>query len=124
VRAAPVVVAPGSKPPTPEPVAELPPLVRLVPNPVSGAPVLARAEEDVEEVHDDEVELVNDESVSSLHDEHEEIDSHVEALDTSVTPPPSRLDPWFAQLVHGYCPPQSQLFNRHVPPTTMPGRDP
>ena len=37
--------------------------------------------------------------------------------------PPSALDPWLAQLVHGYCPPESQLFARHVPPTTMPGRD-
>lgn len=108
-----------------EPDAELPPLVRLVPG-ATGAPVLTRSPEDVEEVHDDEVELVNDESFASLHDdhdEHEELDSHVQELDTSATPPPSSLDPWFAQLVHGYCPPQSQLFTRHVPPTTMPGRD-
>ncbi|MBL8922358.1 MAG: glycosyltransferase [Myxococcaceae bacterium] len=111
--------------PAPELAAALPPLVRLVPG-ATGAPVLTRAAEDIEEVQDDEVEMVNDESFASLHDEqdeHEEIDSHVHSLDTSATPPPSRLDPWFAQLVHGYCPPQSQLFTRHVPPTTMPGRD-
>lgn len=103
----------------------LPPLSRLVPNPIAGGPpVLARHAEAPEEVHDDEVELVNDESYASLHDGDDEIDAgELHALETSAAPPPSALDPWFAQLVHGYCPPESQLFNRHVPPTTMPGRD-
>ena len=36
---------------------------------------------------------------------------------------PSTLDPWFAQLVHGYCPPEGALFARHPPPTTFPGRE-
>ncbi|MDX2013768.1 MAG: glycosyltransferase [Myxococcaceae bacterium] len=108
----------------------LPPLSRLVPNPTAGgAPVLARQPADaepVEEVHDEEFELVNDESFQSLHDGDDDDELHeseLEALDTSAAPPPSRLDPWFAQLVHGYCPPESQLFTRHVPPTTMPGKN-
>jgi hypothetical protein len=35
----------------------------------------------------------------------------------------SRLNPWFAQLAHGYCPPEGAQFARHTPPTTFPGRD-
>lgn len=30
---------------------------------------------------------------------------------------------WLGQLVHGYVPPEDATFNRHTPPTTMPGRD-
>ena len=47
----------------------------------------------------------------------------VTTVDTEAGPPESAIDPWLAQLVHGYCPPESGLFSRHVPPTTMPGRD-
>ena len=35
----------------------------------------------------------------------------------------SKLNPWFAQLAHGYCPPEGAQFARHTPPTTFPGRD-
>jgi glycosyltransferase involved in cell wall biosynthesis len=38
-------------------------------------------------------------------------------------PLPSKLNPWFAQLAHGYCPPEGTQFARHTPPTTFPGRD-
>jgi len=38
-------------------------------------------------------------------------------------PVPSALNPWFAQLAHGYCPPDGIRFDRHPPPTTFPGRD-
>ncbi|WP_425538023.1 glycosyltransferase [Myxococcus stipitatus] len=38
-------------------------------------------------------------------------------------PLPSMLNPWFAQLAHGYCPPEGTRFARHTPPTTFPGRD-
>lgn len=117
----------------PEVVAPLPPLTRLVPNPAGPGAVINRttSSEDVVELRDDELELLNDESIESLHDgddeahdPEKEIDAgELHALETSAAPPPSRLDPWFAQLVHGYCPPESQLFTRHVPPTTMPGRD-
>ncbi len=44
-------------------------------------------------------------------------------VDTDPSPPQSAINPWLAQLVHGYCPPESGLFERHTPPTTMPGRD-
>ena len=37
--------------------------------------------------------------------------------------PPSRLNPWFAQIAHGHCPPEGGGFSRHAPPTTFPGRD-
>jgi hypothetical protein len=37
--------------------------------------------------------------------------------------PESALDPWFAQLAHGYCPPEGARFTRHTPPTNFPGRD-
>lgn len=47
----------------------------------------------------------------------------VTTVDTDASPPASAIDPWLAQLVHGYCPPESGLFLRHTPPTTMPGRD-
>jgi glycosyltransferase involved in cell wall biosynthesis len=33
------------------------------------------------------------------------------------------VDPWFAQLLFGYCPPEGAHFARHTPPTNFPGRD-
>lgn len=134
-RAPPPLPAPAL--PTPQAVQEvaapLPPLTRVVPNPAGPGAVVARtsSSDEVVELGDDELELLNDESIQSLHDgddeahdPEKEIDAgELHALETSAAPPPSRLDPWFAQLVHGYCPPESQLFTRHVPPTTMPGRD-
>jgi len=38
-------------------------------------------------------------------------------------PPDSQLNPWLAQLAHGYCPPEGTHFERHTPPTNFPGRD-
>src|SRR5690606_31263178 len=35
----------------------------------------------------------------------------------------SRMDAWFAQVVHGYCPPEGAQFQRPTPPTNFPGRD-
>jgi hypothetical protein len=37
---------------------------------------------------------------------------------------PPAVEPWLAQLVHGYCPPDGQAFLRPAPPTNFPGRDP
>ncbi len=33
------------------------------------------------------------------------------------------VDPWTAQLLFGYCPPEGAAFARHTPPTNFPGRD-
>lgn len=58
-------------------------------------------------------------------DEPEEIspDEVVEADEVSMVSRVTRMDPWFAQLAHGYCPPEGIQFGRHTPPTTMPGRE-
>jgi glycosyltransferase involved in cell wall biosynthesis len=54
----------------------------------------------------------------------DEADAVQEAEDAPIpAPPDSALDPWFAQLAHGYCPPEGAQFARHTPPTTFPGRD-
>jgi hypothetical protein len=89
---------------------------------------------DAVEAVDDDVEPVEDDSGS-------EVDSGPEVRETRKTdkvvlaavaqgdsspqpePPPSALDPWFAQLAHGYCPPEGAQFARHTPPTNFPGRD-
>lgn len=33
------------------------------------------------------------------------------------------IDPWLAQLVHGWCPPEGAQFARPTPPTNFPGRE-
>ncbi|CAM3221064.1 hypothetical protein COSO111634_07160 [Corallococcus soli] len=48
----------------------------------------------------------------------------VEPPEPPPAPPGSTLNPWFAQLAHGYCPPEGAQFARHTPPTNFPGRDP
>jgi hypothetical protein len=105
-------------------------------------------DDDVEHV-DDEVEHVDDE-VEHVDDDVESVDDEVEAVEDdagpeakkpqesdgaavaamaepqdSPVPEPlaSALDPWFAQLAHGYCPPEGAQFARHTPPTNFPGRD-
>jgi hypothetical protein len=78
-----------------------------------------------EEVGADEIVEVSDDPSASQSDEAPAMASEesVMTVDTDPSPPPSAIDPWLAQLVHGYCPPESGLFERHTPPTTMPGRD-
>jgi hypothetical protein len=104
---------------------------------------------DAVEAADDPVEAADDE-VEAVDDEVEAVDDEVEALEDgdgaevktpreaneaaaaaeaeakdSPLPEPlaSALDPWFAQLAHGYCPPEGAQFARHTPPTNFPGRD-
>jgi glycosyltransferase involved in cell wall biosynthesis len=55
-------------------------------------------------------------------DEIPEVDGALPLDAQAISAPPTLLNPWLAQLVHGYCPPESHLFNRHTPPTTVPGR--
>jgi len=111
------------------------PAVRSVPLP---PPVAAEhqdevSDEEVEEIADDEVlsadpaAATGDEDPVDSGDESAEVldadDVEAQAIESDETPLPSRLDPWLAQLVHGYCPPDAPAFNRHTPPTNFPGRD-
>ncbi len=97
----------------------------LFPEPVS---IPEKAEEisesDIQQVGEDEIVDVPEAEGAPV-DESPLMASEesVTTVDTDASPPPSAIDPWLAQLVHGYCPPESGLFTRHTPPTTMPGRD-
>ncbi len=108
------------------PISAPPPLPRP-PNLIAKAPpARAPVRDEIEEVGNDEVMDVVDEPSTGDGWNDEVMDSDGMGVDSppgETLLPPSALDPWLAQLVHGYCPPESQLFARHVPPTTMPGRD-
>ncbi len=85
------------------------------------------ADDAVESV-DDDVEPVEDEAGAAVKEPKEAdkpaVAAVAEAQNTPLPePPPSALDPWFAQLAHGYCPPEGAQFARHTPPTNFPGRD-
>lgn len=119
-------------PPVPKPASQQPPVPSSRPSstglpavtlpPPLGPPAIpALAEDEVAEIDADEV--MDVEEPSDTGDEIMEADEAIQTVDTDASPPPSALDPWLAQLVHGYCPPESHLFDRHTPPTTMPGRD-
>nr|WP_052517798.1 glycosyltransferase family 4 protein [Archangium violaceum] len=103
------------------------------PAPAAQARTPARTEEP-EEISEAEAEEIQEvDSAPTPTDaqpleEPEEISSaEIHEAETPETPPreppESRLNPWFAQLAHGYCPPEGTQFARHTPPTTMPGRD-
>lgn len=88
--------------------------------------------EEPDEISSDEVEEAEISATSAVQliesdDDLEEADADVapEPLDEGPAPEPvpSTLNPWFAQLAHGYCPPDGIRFDRHTPPTTFPGRD-
>lgn len=119
------------------------------PTPPHPSPRLEEAEEisedEVQEAGDaDEVESVDDQVEPDEEDEADQIDeAEADPIDEAqpveapraaapaaepedapgLAPPDSALDPWFAQLAHGYCPPEGAQFARHTPPTTFPGRD-
>jgi glycosyltransferase involved in cell wall biosynthesis len=112
--AIPALTAPAPAP-APSSSTAVPALPSLVAKPA------AAAADDVAEIGADEIMDVEEPSDAS--EEILEADETIQAVDTDPSPPPSALDPWLAQLVHGYCPPESHLFDRHTPPTTMPGRD-
>ncbi len=95
-----------------------PPLLRPPPIPVKAAP----PDDEIEEIADDEV--MPDASADTGEEDGEPEEAHeFDAIESNHTPLPSKLDPWLAQLVHGYCPPDAPAFNRHTPPTNFPGRD-
>ncbi|WP_370643922.1 glycosyltransferase [Myxococcus sp. RHSTA-1-4] len=82
-----------------------------------------------DEISSDEVEdaEVSATGAARLLDEAElhEVESEQAPVDEGPAPEPvpSSLNPWFAQLAHGYCPPDGIRFDRPTPPTTFPGRD-
>ncbi|EPX55518.1 hypothetical protein D187_009129 [Cystobacter fuscus DSM 2262] len=110
-----------------------PPVLMPVPAPPAPAPPVLQpvAEEEPEEISSSHAEVLSEEEASPTPrhahplEEPEEISSE-EIQETEAPPrqpPESRLNPWFAQLAHGYCPPEGTHFARHTPPTTFPGRD-
>lgn len=127
---------PAISPPTrSRPLSPLPTVTRATPLFIAvpaavHAPLEVLTEEPVQ-VSDDEVRSVDSPEPAAPAPAEPEPDEsellaidEVHAVDTDASPPESAIDPWLAQLVHGYCPPGSHLFDRPVPPTTMPGRDP
>ncbi|RKG76614.1 glycosyl transferase family 1, partial [Corallococcus exercitus] len=132
----------------PPPVPRQGPPPRLSPTPPVLKPSSAASPDDEpEEIAADEAQSLDDDAghtparASPALDEPEEIAADevqdadsldmeaadaVEAVDEGPppAPPESALNPWFAQLAHGYCPPEGARFARHTPPTNFPGRDP
>lgn len=83
--------------------------------PAAASATAPEAVEEVEEV--DAVEAVEDAS------EIEEILDADAEVEIPPTIPGQRVDPWRAQILFGYCPPESAHFTRPTPPTNFPGRD-
>nr|WP_043321835.1 glycosyltransferase family 4 protein [Corallococcus coralloides] len=145
-------VSDADRPPQLPPRAAAPPPVprqgppRLSPTPPVLKPSVS-SDDEPEEIAADEAQSLDDDAgntpsnASAALDEAEEIAAdevhdadalEVEAADAEEAvdegpppaPPDSTLNPWFAQLAHGYCPPEGARFARHTPPTNFPGRDP
>ncbi|WP_434299726.1 glycosyltransferase [Corallococcus exiguus] len=129
----------------PPPVPRQGPPPRLIPTPPVLKPATAASPDDEpEEIAADEALSLDDDAghtpsnASAALAEAEEINDDevhdadsldVEAADAEdpgppPAPPDSTLNPWFAQLAHGYCPPEGARFTRPTPPTNFPGRDP
>jgi glycosyltransferase involved in cell wall biosynthesis len=126
--------SPGMSRPAVPPV--LLPQAPMPPTLTARAPVRQESVEEPEELAESEVEELSTDAKAPV-EEPEEISSEeiqeAEATAASAGGPArekpvreplaSRLNPWFAQLAHGYCPPEGAQFARHTPPTTFPGRD-
>lgn len=107
-------------------VVEVPPLVpRASAPPVRAIPPVAAAvaDDEPEEIADDELMVADPAADTGEEDAVMEADDVAHAIETGEQPLLSKLDPWLAQLIHGYCPPDAPAFNRHTPPTNFPGRD-
>jgi hypothetical protein len=105
------------------------------------SPAATTADDEAMEVSDDEIQSLSDtgedepldapaqdpsSTLSNLDDEEPpeaEAEAELDESDSRDLEPSSMLDPWFAQLVHGWCPPAADLFSRLPPPTTFPGRE-
>lgn len=103
-----------------------PPLAARAPPPAKVEEPLEISEAEAEEIQEVDAAptpthvhpLEEPEEISS-----EEIEEEAEPVLAPREPPESRMNPWFAQLAYGYCPPEGTQFARHTPPTTFPGRD-
>ena len=93
------------------------------PEEISESEIEQISEGEAEEVGADDVLAVPETEAAAVEETAMASEESVTTVETDPSPPPSAIDPWLAQLVHGYCPPESGLFERHTPPTTMPGRD-
>ncbi|MCY1014830.1 glycosyltransferase family 4 protein [Pyxidicoccus sp. MSG2] len=97
------------------------------PTPAHSRPRLDEPDEiSSDEVEEAEVSVANGARLledAELHEVEAEPASEPEDEGAAPEPVPSALNPWFAQLAHGYCPPDGIRFDRHTPPTTFPGRD-
>ncbi len=105
--------------------AELPEAEGFTPAPAAArAAAPADDADEPAEVGDEEVMEISSGELESAEEAVPEASEH-EALEVADdhTPLPTRLDPWFAQIAHGYCPSDSAAFSRHTPPTNFPGRD-
>jgi glycosyltransferase involved in cell wall biosynthesis len=103
------------------------------PTPV-GIVSTSTSSESLEMVNDDDVQEIEESQDDGLHtaqnvlgDREGEIDVINDSAALSIHEddldfPQSHVNPWLAQLIFGYCPPERQLFERHTPPTTMPGK--
>ena len=84
-------------------------------------------DEDLPEVEAEELSeadsLADEEPEEISNEELQEADAAELEASSGPELPASALDPWFAQLAHGYCPPEGAQFTRHTPPTNFPGRD-
>ena len=120
--------------PPPSPVAAVP-SVALVPEPADDAPEVADDEvmeaesdepEDASHLAEsadgdvaDEAQPISDEEIAEI-DEPSAAELSGPSEDAHVL---TKLNPWYAQLVYGHCPPEGTKFVRPTPPTNFPGRE-
>lgn len=109
---------------TPAPTPAAPVSIFVPPLELAKPETAAEEEDEVEEIVSGEFVQLGAEESAGPEDSPVMTSEESVLMDSDPSPPPSAIDPWLAQLVHGYCPPESGLFDRHTPPTTMPGREP
>lgn len=65
-----------------------------------------------------------EEPMEISNDEIESVEEEAPRVTVPMAAAGATIDPWVAQLLFGYCPPEAVPFERPAPPTTFPGRDP
>lgn len=131
------VEPPRLTPSAPPPLPSAPPPLRVGPSappPLPTAPVLddeipeveAEVLAEVDGLADEEPEEISNEVLHEVQDVDNDAAGDASGADEAprnLELPGSAMDPWFAQLAYGYCPPEGARFTRHTPPTNFPGRD-